>query len=719
MSSDFTNWQQNNQRYLSAALHWLRLRFKRLAEHPAEPAPPIIMELPPPPKPHSRWRFWDRPDPNVNPPRALLPPAPDCSEETAERLAQATEELEAAEAATPPPAMVMLCQSFGLSRFEREILLLCAATELDTRTAARCADAPNNAQRPYPTFALAMTLFDDPAWSALSPEGPLRHWRLLEINQPGAQPLTTSALRADERIVNFLKGLNYLDDRLSPLLLPMPLAADAETTELPASHQRLIEAILHYLHHANGAAIPVIQLVGADGASKQLIAQRVVAALGLRLYRLPVELMPTQAGDLETLARLAERETALWPLAIYLEAREADREKPGESQAPVDRFLARNNGITFLDMREARRELNRNAITVDVAKPTPSEQAQAWTALLGAESDDLAATLAGQFNLGLAKIHQVAAGVLPDLSEDPEARRTQLWDACLAATRPGLEGLAERIEPKASWDDIVLPETEMKLLAQIAAQVRNRGRVYEAGGFAATRSRGLSINALFAGESGTGKTMAAEVLANELRMGLYRIDLSSVVNKYIGETEKNLRRLFDAAEDGGAILFFDEADALFGKRSEVKDSHDRYANIEINYLLQRLESFSGLAIMATNMKSALDTAFLRRIRFILEFRAHTPAERAAIWRKIFPRQTPTKGLDYARLAKLNLNGGSINNVAINAAFLAAQAGTPVTMPLVLAAARTEFLKLKRPLNEADFQWLEPAAETGGDAGAAA
>jgi SpoVK/Ycf46/Vps4 family AAA+-type ATPase len=294
-----------------------------------------------------------------------------------------------------------------------------------------------------------------------------------------------------------------------------------------------------------------------------------------------------------------------------------------------------------------------------------------------------------------------------------------LWKACLAATRPALDGLAERIEPKASWDDIVLPESEIKLLTQIAAQVRNRGKVYEAGGFAATRSRGLSINALFAGESGTGKTMAAEVLANDLQLGLYRIDLSSVVNKYIGETEKNLRRLFDAAEEGGAILFFDEADALFGKRSEVKDSHDRYANIEINYLLQRLEAYTGLAIMATNMKSALDTAFLRRIRFILEFRPHSQTERALIWRKIFPQQTETLDLDYERLAKLNLNGGSINNVAINAAFLAAQADTPVTMPLVLEAARTEFLKLKRPLSEADFQWLEVAKDAEARAGATA
>jgi hypothetical protein len=717
MSTDPNTWQENNQRYLAAALNWLRLKLQSLAQQAcaAEAAinPQSHSERN---APGSKWRFWEKPEHGAATPRALLLPAPDAAAVTAEQLAQAAEELRASESASPPPAMLMISQSFGLSRFESEILLLCAAMELDTRIPALAASAQGNAHLPYPTFALAMTLFEEPAWSALSPEGPLRHWRLIEINQPGAQPLTTSALRADERIVNFLKGLNYLDDRLATLLLPMPPLDGFPGTELPASHQRKVEAILRSLQQTRNGALPVVQLVGTDAASKQIIAHGVIAALGLRLYRLPVELLPSQPGDLETLARLAERETALWPLAIYLEAREPDRESKNDVAPLINRFLARNNGFIFLDVTEARPELGRTAITVEVAKPTPVEQAQAWSAALGPEPDGLAATLASQFNLNLLTIGQVASTVLLEPINDPSERRDQLWNACLAATRPGLDRLAERIEPKASWGDIVLPETEMKLLAQIAAQVRNRGRVYEAGGFGATRSRGLSINALFTGESGTGKTMAAEVLAGELRLGLYRIDLSAVVNKYIGETEKNLRRLFDSAEDGGAILFFDEADALFGKRSEVKDSHDRYANIEINYLLQRLESFSGLAIMATNMKGALDTAFLRRIRFILEFRAHTPAERALIWQKIFPRETETSGLDYERLAKLNLNGGSINNVAINAAFLAAQAGTPVTMPLVLEAARTEFLKLKRPLNDTDFQWTEPAVL---EAGAAA
>jgi SpoVK/Ycf46/Vps4 family AAA+-type ATPase len=274
---------------------------------------------------------------------------------------------------------------------------------------------------------------------------------------------------------------------------------------------------------------------------------------------------------------------------------------------------------------------------------------------------------------------------------------------CKARTRQRLDILAQRLEPKAGWDDIVLGEEPARLLRAIAAQVRHRNTVYEQWGFARTMNRGFGISALFAGESGTGKTMAAEVIANDLRLGLYRIDLSAVVSKYIGETEKNLRRLFDAAEHGGAILFFDEADALFGKRSEVKDSHDRYANIEINYLLQRMEAFGGLAILATNMKSLLDPAFMRRLRFVVNFTFPGAAERRLMWQKAFPLEAPTGELDFDRLARLNLTGGNIHSIALNAAFLAAQAQTQVTMPVVLAATRMEFRKLDKMINESDFR----------------
>jgi hypothetical protein len=693
--SDLERWEESNEQYLSAALAWLRLRLERLGA----PAPPPVIAPPvggtPAPEPARSAAMWSflRPTPVAPAQPLALPAAPESAlGVTEEQIAAAAEAMEAAAQSEPPPALLLLAQRFGLSRFEREALLLCVAMELDTRIARLCAFAQGDLNRSYPTFALALSLFDEPAWDALSPERPLRHWRLLEINQPGAQPLTTSALRADERIVSYVKGLNYLDDRLSPLLALL----DEAETELPPSQEEVAERILAELRQtARGQHVPLVQLLGPDAPSKQRVARRVAEALGLHLYRLAAGLLPAQAAEIEVLARLWQRESILLPLALYVDG--AD-EGAAEGQ-PLHRFLSRVSGLLFLDTREV--WPGRPGAAFDVAKPTAAEQRSAWTEALDEPSEDTPALLAGQFNLSLEAIDRIAHSATGD------ARRDALWDACLAGTRPRLDALAQRLDPRATWDDIVLPEPELRTLRQIADQVGRRGTVYEEWGFRRRMNRGLGISALFAGESGTGKTMAAEVIANELRLNIYRIDLSAVVSKYIGETEKNLRRLFDAAEDGGAILFFDEADAIFGKRSEVKDSHDRYANIEINYLLQRMESYGGLAILATNMKSALDTAFLRRLRFIVSFPYPGPGERRAIWQRAFPAETPVEKLDYDRLSRFNFTGGHIHNIALNAAFLAARAGTPVTMPLVLDAARSELRKLEKPVNEADFKWTEP------------
>ncbi|WP_322746145.1 ATP-binding protein [Nostoc sp. LEGE 06077] len=253
---------------------------------------------------------------------------------------------------------------------------------------------------------------------------------------------------------------------------------------------------------------------------------------------------------------------------------------------------------------------------------------------------------------------------------------------------------------------MVLPPNELGVLQDIAAHLRQRSKVYEQWGFAGKGGRGLGISAMFAGASGTGKTLAAEVLANTLNLDVYRIDLSAVVSKYIGETEKNLRRVFDAAEGGGVILLFDEADALFGKRTEVKDSHDRHANIEVSYLLQRMEAYRGLAILTTNLKASLDQAFLRRIRFIVQFPFPDVKQRAEIWRRVYPSQTPTADLDFEKLAKLSVAGGNIRNIALNAAFIAADTDEPVAMKHILQAAKSEYIKMERPLTDVEVKgWI--------------
>jgi ATP-dependent 26S proteasome regulatory subunit len=703
-------WRKNNDAYLEAALSWLRLRLEQKAG-PLAPATPAV----PPP----RGRFFER---RMSPPASSFDVIPSPKAITDADIAKAADAMRAAEApqlavptdSLPPPALITLGQQLGLSRFERYVLLLCIAMELDPRVATLCARVHGDANRAYPTFALALSIFvEERSWDVVSPERPLRHWRLIEINQPGALPLTTSPLRADERIVNHVKGLHYLDDRLASLVVP--LEGTDGLTQLPASQQEIVDTIVARWQQARSlAALPVIQLVGPDAPGKQLVARQAATGLGLHLYRVPVEMLPTHAADLETFARLWQRESILLPVALYLDAQEADGSTAVEGQnitspgMALTRFLTRSEGFFYVSTREMWPNLGRSHVALDVAMPTTAEQKATWTALLGSSAaEDTPGLLSSQFNLDLVTIQQIAQTTLSAKPADAQALEDLLWDACRLSARPRLDILAQRLEPKATWQDLVLPDEETQTLRQVVDQVSQRNKVYQEWGFAAKMNRGLGISALFAGESGTGKTMAAEVMANHLRLNLYRIDLSAVVSKYIGETEKNLRRLFDAAEYGGAILFFDEADALFGKRSEVKDSHDRYANIEINYLLQRMEAYRGLAILATNMKSALDPAFLRRLRFIVNFPFPGPAERKRMWQKVYPADTPTSGLDYDWLARLNLTGGSIHNIALNAAFLAAQAKSDVTMPLLLDAARTELRKIGRPINEAELRWQAP------------
>jgi SpoVK/Ycf46/Vps4 family AAA+-type ATPase len=367
------------------------------------------------------------------------------------------------------------------------------------------------------------------------------------------------------------------------------------------------------------------------------------------------------------------------------------------------RFIEDAGGVLLITARERRRVAYRPLISHEVVKPTAREQRLLWEEGLGPAAARLNAQvtrLVSHFDLDRSAIQAVCKrmeGVC--MGEDYAEWGHRLWEACRVEARPHLEDLAQRIEPVATWEDLVLPAPQTHALRDIAIHVLQRAKVYETWGFAARSGRGLGISALFSGPSGTGKTMAAEVLANAMSLDLYRIDLSQVVSKYIGETEKNLRKVFDAAEQGGAILLFDEADALFGKRSEVKDSHDRYANIEVSYLLQRMETYRGLAILTTNRKGALDDAFLRRLRFVVQFPFPDRDQRSAIWRRIYPYETPTEGLDWSRLARLNVAGGNIRNIALHAAFLAAEADQPVGMDHVIEAARVEYAKLERPLTE--------------------
>ncbi len=702
MSAD--DWLEGNNRYLAASLQWLRARLQAVvrdeAVPPAAPAQPPSAATPRTPSLLDRLRGIAPPAFATGTSLAVRTGKPDAAPTAAER--------DEAAKTDPPPALVVLARNFGLSDFERDTLLLCAAAELDPAMGALYAAAQGNAGRSYPTFALALQALAEPSWDALSAHRPLRYLRLLEINQPGATPLTAAALRADERVVNYIKGLNVVDERLTALFT----VAAGEAPALAASQQAVADDIVAHLQLSDSSGdIPLVELLGADTGSKHDVATQVCAALNRRLYRIAVDALPSPKAEIENLARLWQRESLMLPVALYVDAEEIDGATQ-ELGSALHWFLSRNLGLVFAGLREPPARPIGAGYTVEVRKPTAQEQRAAWIAARRSaradEAERSAAVLAGQFNLNLRDIRRISSQATQ--AQAATSIDDKIWDACCSLTRPRLDLLAQRIEPKATWDDLVLPPEALGLLRQIAAQVRGRHQVYEEWGYAKKMTRGLGISALFAGESGTGKTMAAEVLANELRLALYRIDLSAVVSKYIGETEKNLRKLFDAAEQGGAILFFDEADALFGKRSEVKDSHDRYANIEINYLLQRMEAFSGLAILATNMKSALDQAFMRRLRFIVNFPFPGAAERMQIWQKALAPDVPRDALEYERLARFNLSGGNIHSIALNAAFTAAQrtdADKAVTMPLLLSATRSELRKLDKQVNKTDFRAVQP------------
>jgi AAA+ superfamily predicted ATPase len=575
----------------------------------------------------------------------------------------------------PESALFRICRTFGLTAFERDLLLLAALPEFEPATRELFSRCTGDPARDYPTLELAFEVLPEGHWSAAGPRAPLREWRLVELVGDG--PLCSRRIAIDERALHLLAGVAYVDDRVAATTRELDVAG------APAPSQaRAAEALRQAW--ARGSA--VVQLVGGGGEDKRLVAGVAAEAAGLDLRLIDV-------GDLAAAdAYLWNRETLLGLRALLIDADAAT----GEELAAAERFASRLLGPVVLSRKEAG---GRPWPAVRVEPPTPEEGRQLWNLALGEELNGSLSRVRSQFTLSATAIAAVA-----DVAKSAEGPlEDRVWQACQDQARVRLGGLGARVESRAEWQDLVLPEAQKNVLREIVAHVRQRDRVYGDWGWSRLSSRGLGITALFSGASGTGKTLAAEVLANELRLDLFRIDLANVVSKYIGETEKNLARVFEAAEGGGAILLFDEADALFGKRSEVKDSHDRYANLEISYLLQRMEAYRGLAILTTNLKGNLDPAFLRRLRFVVHFAFPDAAARRQIWERAIPETTPTKGLDPDRLAQLAVAGGNIRNIALGAAFLAAEADDELSMSHLLQAARAEFAKIERPLNESEVQ----------------
>jgi len=594
----------------------------------------------------------------------------------------------------PIPALERVCREFGLSEFERKLLLFCAGVQLDRQFGQLCVQQRNDETKPWASFDLALTLFNDGEWLAFSSQSTLRYWGLLDLEDSGNTG--TSPLRISETILHYLTGNPITDPSLEQLFLP--LISDAI---LVPSHQALMEKlsnlVLQTVQHGH---YPFVLLDGPDNDSKLRIARQAFQARGMRLFRLEGQLLPRDTQALHHLYKRLHREAILHGCAFLFEYSADDYGQ--DAWKSLNYLLQRLPVPCVVSGNISASNFQREAVKISVNRPTYAEQGELWRQGLDSRLQELDGRLTNildQFDFTERQINNVLdLWQIEANSPSPGDAHSCLWSLCREQARHKLIGLARIIEPgDIAWERLVLPDNEARTIRKIVEQIHQRHRVYQEWGFAGNGSYGLGISALFAGVSGTGKTLAARVIGSELGLDIYHIDLSAIISKYIGETEKNLERIFSAAENSGAILLFDEADALFGKRSQVNDSKDRYANMEVSYLLQRMESYSGLSILTTNMKSSMDDAFIRRLRFIVQFPFPKDSEREVIWRSVFPAATPISGIDFGKLSRLEIPGGLIRSIAINAAFHAANDDTDISMRHIKQAALDEYAKSEKTL----------------------
>ena len=641
------------------------------------------------------------------------------------RIAAAAQVVQATEAdmsgGVPGPALRVLGELAGLSAFEERLLLMAAAPSLDGAFAPAFAEVHADARREHATLHLALALYAEPGErlelaDALVPSRALRRLRLLDVSAEPHGAFMLRALTVDERVVDYLRGHNRAAQDLEPYLVSLGESmADPEAAEAtleaasPAGTLDDLEAAIVALAQFDNGRWPTVDLIGPPDAGAAEAVVRACRRLALRPYALRATALAALDPRRRTeLVALLGREAVLANLALVVDA--TSIEIGSEAGSVVDELITTVGAPLFVLSTDPWPAEARLLDVVPIRRPTRTEQQSLWRTALARHANSVNGevdAIVQQFDLGPAAISDIVAGAARH-AEGPISGR-DLWDACRDRTGSVLDGLARRLEPAYTWDDIVVGDDVLEQLREVADQVEQRGRVYEEWGFGAGLGRGRGITALFAGPSGTGKTMAAEILARHLRLELHRIDLAGVVSKYIGETEKNLRRVFDVAESSGAILLFDEADALFGTRTEVRDSHDRYANVEINYLLQRMEDYGGLAVLATNRRAALDPAFLRRLRFVIEFPFPGEDERRRIWERVFPPAAALDDVDNGRLSRLEVTGGNIKAIAVNAAFLAAADARPIGMAHVMRAAAREYSKLSKPVSGAEFgTWVTVA-----------
>jgi len=738
------------------------------------------------------------------------------------------------------PSLEYLAEAFDLTPFERSVLVLCAGRELDSEVGTLCGaiygkgnegldiinssnnnyDYSNNSSNTndsnnhsynrdsfisinssdhlssYPNFALASIIFPDAHWSAISPSSPLRYYELINLHQYPELSLVNYPLHINERILHFLLGIFYLDEKVGAISRSIISGISIKKSPLYLdSHKRVaydVSSILNRFSkkmrmrrnsllfrepvlssnsvlpqmHQRGQTLdksdkevdlPVIELFGKDNVGKHIICENALLGAQITPVSIPCGLIPSKAEDLENLRRTLLREALLMSLGYHFQLTEDTKESTRYLLDLVDNeILSRcpivvSNGLSGHKLQL----VNRSKLSFDVKRPTRQEQHQLWRQFLNFGSaecsgsmmlEDLIRKICNYFDLSVSEIKVAAEqvrfqqariinttssnddigrkgaktntksksknvlGLSPSpsspspslLATDVRSKTEEvLWDFLKSQIRQKFTSPAASsvsVSSQIKFDDLILPRKEKELLENILIHVRHKTKVYDDWGLGKKKKYGLNTIALFSGASGTGKTMAAEIIAGRLDLDLYEVDLSETVSKYVGETEKNLSRIFEAAEGGGCVLFFDEADSLFGKRTDVKDSHDRYGNIGVAYLLKRIESSQAvLTILATNMKEVIDKAFMRRIKFIVNFPLPDQDSRRQIWKSVFPPTSPTRDIDFPFLSRMNITGAQIKNIAENAAFLAANENTSIGMNQIKRAAQMEFVKVGRTL----------------------
>ncbi len=598
-----------------------------------------------------------------------------------------------------------LIESFNLSPVECDLLMVALVPELDRRYERLYSYLQDDVTRRRPTVDFALSLLADTfeeraaLTQLISPGSPLIDYDLISNQTDASQREPTQIsyfLKADPRIVQFLIGVPAIDMRIASAVDMVDQTIEPVCLLPQETIDRLNAAI---------SAAPVFYFYGTYGAGMQDAAALISRNNGLELVRCNLTKIKLIAGEqLEKYMRLALRESRLRNCAILLDGWIAlldDRHNPPHGLLEL---ILEHPQPVFLAGSEAweAHAIARDRAIVRLEFPAPEYEARLayWQHHLAGAATD-ASEVANKFKLTGGQIRD-AVQTARDLAAwrgESEPNMKDLYAGARAQSNRKLSNLAQKIDPRYGWKDIILPEDNLQQLHEIVDQVQYAQRVYGEWGFRGRAKNVAGITALFAGDSGTGKTMSADVIGHELGLDLYRIDLSTVVSKYIGETEKNLGAIFDEASQSNAILFFDEADSLFGKRSEVKDSHDRYANIETGYLLQRMETYSGVAILATNRLQDLDKAFIRRLDIVITFPSAEKSDRARIWQVTFPKNAPlAPDVDFDDLAKRHrqLAGGNIRNVVTTAAFTAAAEGSSViALKHVEHAIKREYQKMSK------------------------